>query len=53
MHDKMQAIINSIEKLIAALENANIEGPIPFLEEAVCNVQHAQEEYELYTEEEE
>jgi hypothetical protein len=53
MHDKMQAVINSTKKLIASLENLDIEGPIPFLEEAICNIEQAQEEWELYHGEEE
>ena len=44
----MRAVYDKIEGIVASLEKQEIEGPIPFLEEANDIIQQAIEEYQHY-----
>lgn len=45
---KLRAVHEKIEGLVTSLEKQEIEGPIPFLEEANDIIQQAIEEYQHY-----
>lgn len=50
MKSKLKTIYASISNVIDRLDTANIEGPIPFLEDALSSIESAIDEIDMYHE---
>ena len=53
MKDKLIKIKSDIQKIIDKMDNIDLIGPIPYLEESIENIEQAIEEWNLYHESEE
>ena len=53
MQDKIKKVKSDIQKVIDKLDSNDLVGPIPFLEEALENLDAALEEWELYNQNDE